>query len=177
MRGVSTVLDAALCLLLVSASALTLAGTPTATDPDTADEAAELLATSTARVTYQAGGTDTPTGTASGREAGNRTVHDTLAGLLARAATADTADSRPPTRAQSTVGTTGFVGAVTARVERALRRLDGDVQVVARRNASDATATPGSRVVAGEAPPPDADVHSAAFAVRDVRLTVRTWSA
>lgn len=176
MRAVSTVLDAALCLLLISASALTLAGTPTgpptATDPDTADEAAELLATSTARVTYRAGGTGQGSETTS-----TRTVHDTLAGLLASAVTADdTGSSRSP-RAEPTGAATGFVQAVTSRVERALRQIDDDLQVVARRNASDATAAPGSRVVAGDAPPPDADVHSAAFALRGVRLTVRTWSA
>ncbi|NEU57539.1 hypothetical protein [Halorussus sp. MSC15.2] len=166
MRAISTVLDASLCLLLVSASALTLAATPTgpggagtaATDPDTADETAELLATSTALVTYDAGSR-------------NRTAHDTLAGLLASAAVAD---SGPESH-------DGFVQAVTTRVGRTLRRLDGDAQVVARKNrpqsrASESNTAHEGRVVAGDAPPPDADVHAAAFAVRQVRLTVRTWS-
>ncbi|NHN58059.1 MULTISPECIES: hypothetical protein [Halorussus] len=183
MRAVSTVLDAALCLLLVSASALTLAGTPTgpstAADPDTADEAAELLATSTARVTYEADGADTEAamGAESGSTARNRTVHDTLAGLLASAATADATGSRAPPAARSTADAISFVRAVTARVDRALRRLDGGVQVIAQRNASALSGTPHGRVVAGDAPPPEADVHAARFAVRGVRLTVRTWSA
>ncbi|MFC4449313.1 DUF7284 family protein [Halorussus aquaticus] len=181
MRAISTVLDASLCLLLVSASALTLAATPpgpggagtAATDPDTADESAELLATSTALVTYDAGSR-------------NRTAHDTLAGLLASAAVADAGPASHH----------GFVRAVRERVGRAVRRRAVGVQVVARANestsrtvstatASTPSATPTAstsnvthegRVVAGDAPPPDADVHAAGFAVRQVRLTVRTWS-
>lgn len=166
MRAISTVLDASLCLLLVSASALTLAATPpgagdagtAATDPDTADETAELLATSTALVTYDAGFR-------------NRTAHDTLAGLLASAAVAD---AGPASRDE-------FVQAVRQRVGRAVRRRAVGVQVVARRNRSKSRASKSNtaqegRVVAGDAPPPDADVHAAAFAVRQVRLTVRTWS-
>lgn len=159
MRAISTVIDVALCLLLVSASVLTLAGTPIerATEPDAAadaaDETAETLATSTARVTYR---------TANDH---NRTVHDTLAGLLASAATVDETSDFDSASA--------FVAAVTASVNRTLRRAPVGVQVIARRETSDRPSN--GRVVAGETPPPDADVHAAAFSVRRVGLTVRTW--
>lgn len=196
MRAVSTVLDVSLCLLLVSASAVTLAGTPApggrdaleaspATGPDTADEVATLLATSTARVSYRLPG-------AAAASARNRTVHDTLAGLLASAVTAAaestaaeagpgpvTSGQREPRTADAgTSSATPFVRAVAARVERALRRGDVTAQVVARRPASgrESKASGATEVVAGPEPPPDADVYAAAFGVRGVRLTVRTWS-
>jgi hypothetical protein len=183
MRAVSTVLDASLCLLLVTASALTLVGTPLASEagpdsnpnPDTADETAEVLTTTTARVTYAVGDH-------------NRTAHDTLAGLLAAAALADAktadatlADSEEASTAVSQSGSTTFQRAVTAKVGRVLRRADVPlrgpdvgVQVVADSNPGrDAL---GSRIVAGEPPPSTADVHAARVEVRRVRLTVRTWS-
>lgn len=154
MRAISTVLDASLCLLLVSASALTLAGTPSqqAANPDEAAEAAEVLATSTARVEYQ---------TDAGHD---RTTHDTLAGLLADAAVADTNRDTPTISAD-------FVRAVTERVERALGRTGARVQVIVRPNAD------SERLMVGGSPPPDADLHAAGFEVRQVRVTVRTWSA
>jgi hypothetical protein len=183
VRAISTVLDVSLCLLLISASAVSLAGTPIrdrnsgpATAADSADETATLLATSTASVTYR------PSNSATA-DIRNRTVHDTLAGLLASAVAAKA-------NAESA---TDFVRAATATVGRTLRRAGINAQVVARRSAS-STSRPNSftshsnrstsltnsasseRVVAGRTPPPDADVYAAALAVREVRLTVRTWS-
>jgi hypothetical protein len=161
VRAISTVLDASLCLLLVTASVLTLVGTPVVREsgpsadtsdrgPQTADQTAETLATSTARVTYRVGDR-------------NRTVHDTLAGLLASAVLADpTATSTP-----------AFTAAVTERVVHVVRRAEVGVQVIARPTAADASTD--NRVVAGAPPPPAVDVHAAAFAVRRVRLIVRTW--
>lgn len=170
MRAVSTVLDASLCLLLVTASALTLAGTPLDSEsspeldpdpePDTADEIAEVLTTTTARVTYAVGGR-------------NRTAHDTLAGLLAAAALADAEGAS--TAVSQSASTNTFQRAVTAKVSRALRHSDVGVQVVADSNPGRDSAL-GSRVVAGGSPPPNADVHAAEVEVRRVRLTVRTWS-
>ncbi len=168
MRAVSTVLDVSLCLLLVSASALTLATTPAredATDgtaPEVADETADLLATSTATVTYRS---TSPSASAERSAASaatprNRTAHDTLAGLLASAVAA-----------KSSRNATAFVGAVTTRVGRTLRRADIRAQVVAHGSPGDST-----RVVAGREPPPDADVSAAAVAVRGVTVSVRTWS-
>jgi hypothetical protein len=162
-RAISTVLDASLCLLLVSASAVTLAGTPTAdpgigsgsaTDPATADRTAELLATSTARVTYVVGDDST------------RTTHDTLAGLLASA-----------TRADVRGAPSDFVRAVAEEINRTLRRhtsADIDVHVIASRVGN---GTKRGRITAGTGPPPTADVHAARFELRETRLAIRTWSA
>ncbi|UPV99344.1 hypothetical protein M0R88_12515 [Halorussus gelatinilyticus] len=199
MRAISTVLDVSLCLLLVSASALTLAETPTRDDgtrretvPDSADETADLLATSTASVTYRSSASASAEQFAASAETPqNRTVHDTLAGLLASAVTAK-ANRRA----------TSFVRAVTARVDRALRRVGLGARVVARRSraesvsgestsaestsgestaaesagSDDAARDDSARVVVGPAPPPAADVSAAAFAVRGVAVSVRTWS-
>ena len=162
MRAVSTVLDASLCLLLVTASAVTLVETPTdrGGDPDAADDLAETIATSTATIEYR---------TAEGKP---RTTHDTLAGLLAAAAIED---------ADGTAG--GFVRTATARVERTLTRTNRGSQVIARtrsttgREPHNRPERAAGRIVVGRSPPPDADVHAAAFAVRGVRVTVRTWSA
>jgi hypothetical protein len=129
----------------VSAGALALAGVPTdETDPDAADEAAETLASSTARVTDGAAGPP---------------VHGTLAGLLAASAV------RNATLDGSRFGpAAGFERAATERVGRALRRADTDdrVQVIARWEPFPGSTLDG-RTVAGANPPPDADVHAAAF--------------
>lgn len=177
MRGVSTVLDVALCLLLVSASALVLAGTPATdrssrqhgVDPDSADETADLLATSTARVNYSVDDRDR---TVHDRTAHDRTAHDTLAGLLASAVRADASDDAPP-------ADSAFTRTVTDRVARELARTGIDAQVVARFPATraDRDQPPEVRLVAGRAPPPNVDVHAAALVVDDVDITVRTWSA
>lgn len=186
MRAISTVLDVSLCLLLVTASALTLVGTPHATqsnpkaaqsdpdaaqsnpdaaqpDPDTADETIEILTTATARVTYSVGDQ-------------NRTIHDTLAGLLTAAALADVAHPEVSVNA-----TTDFRRAVTTTVSRALRRSDAGVQVLADCEECSVSLST-RRITAGEQPPPKADVHAATVSVpgelptNRVRLTVRTWS-
>lgn len=179
MRAISTVLDVSLCLLLVSASALTLVGTPTreeglgpAVAPEEADRTAALLATSTASVTYRSSSSFSPPASAERSAASaagprNRTAHDTLAGLLASAVAANASRT-----------STSFVRAVTTRVGRALREAGIKARVVAR-PASTSSSTPtdrSARVVAGPAPPPDADVSAAAFAVRSVSVSVRTWS-
>lgn len=177
MRAISTVLDVSLCLLLVTASALTLVETPYATesdpdtvqsDPDTADETIEILTTATARVTYSVGDQ-------------NRTLHDTLAGLLADAVFAETALPDVSVNA-----TTDFRQAVITTVGRALRRSDVGVRVLA--DCKECTCEEcefglsSGRITVGEQPPSQADVHAARLLVpgehpdRQVRLTVRTWS-
>lgn len=171
MRAVSTVLDVSLCLLFVTASALTLVGTPLAdrsnpdAAPDTADQTAEILTTTTASVSYGVGDR-------------NRTAHDTLAGLLASAALAD----------DSSASAIEFRSAVIERVRRALRDSEVGVQVIAdstpesqsmpnldSRSVPSSDSTPDETLVVGT-PPPNADVHAATVRVRGVRLTVRTWS-
>jgi hypothetical protein len=160
------VLDASLCLLLVSASAVTLAGTPatdagTGSDPDSADQTAELVATSTARVTYEVDANAT------------KTAHDTLAGLLAGALRADARNDAGTGDARTDA--TDFPRAVTEAVNATLRRYtspDLGVQVVA----SGIGTGSSNRISAGRAPPPEIDVHAARFALRETRFTVRTWS-
>lgn len=159
MRGVSTVLDVSLCLLLVTASALTLVA-PLRDDPnpnvardaapDTADETCEVLTTATASVTYEV-------------DDRNRTAHDTLAGLLASATLADA----------NSASALAFRSAVTERVARALRSPDASVQVVA---APESGLSTDETLLVGPSPPRDADVHAASVEVRGVRLTARTWS-
>jgi hypothetical protein len=177
VRAISTVLDVSLCLLLVSASALTLAGTPTreegpgpAVAPEEADRTAALLATSTASVTYRSFSSFSPPASAERSAASaaaprNRSVHDTLAGLLASAVAA-----------KASRNATAFVRAVTRRVGRTLRRADIRARVVARPASTSTPTDRPARVVAGPAPPPTADVSAAAFAVRGVTVSVRTWS-
>ncbi|WP_162224513.1 DUF7284 family protein [Halorussus amylolyticus] len=163
-RAISTVLDASVCVLLVSASALALASAPVdqRSDPDTADRTAELLATSTAQVEYEVGDS------ASSDRVASRTVHDTLTGLLATVAvtSARVGDSR--------IADAGaFERAVADRVNRTLRRSETSAQVRADWEPhSDSTL--GGEVVAGETPPPDADVHAATLSVSSDLPTVRS---
>ncbi|WP_135807293.1 DUF7284 family protein [Halorussus marinus] len=154
-RGISTVLDASVCLLLVSASALALVGIPAdESDPDRADEAAETLASSTARVSY---------------DDGSRTAHGTLAGLLAATAV------RNATLGESRLlADTGLARAVTERVERSLGRVEYHrVQVIARWEPFPSASLRG-RVAAGPTPPPGVDVHAAAFSVSSGLPSVRS---
>jgi len=164
MRAVSTVLDVSLCLLFVTASALTLVGTPVAdrsnpdSAPDIADEVAEVLTTATASVSYGVGDR-------------NRTAHDTLAGLLASAALADA----------NSASALEFRSVTTQRVTRALGAFDVAVQVVADPtpvgdSISSADSARDGIFVVGTPPPPNADVHAARVPVRGVKFTVRTWS-
>jgi len=83
MRAVSTVLDVAVFLLLVSAAVATLAVPAADPPPSGADETAEALAATTGNVTYTSG--------ASGGKsvAPTRTAEGTHAELLARAAMAN----------------------------------------------------------------------------------------
>ncbi|WP_227355314.1 DUF7284 family protein [Haladaptatus salinisoli] len=161
MRAISTVLDATLCLLLVSASAFVLAGAEPSRDaPDarTAESTADVLATSTARVNYTI-----PSESRSLR----RTTHDTLAGLLADAAVAN-ATVRDVELARTS---DDFERAVARRVRGRLSD-STNVQVVARwepyRNAH-----LRGRFVVGGSPPPKSTVHAAVVSVPSGLPTVR----
>jgi hypothetical protein len=138
-RAVSTVLDVCLCLLLVSASVLTLLAAPVdGEDPaaGTADELATTLAAGTTTVRY-------------GGPAGTRAAHGTYAGLLATAA-----------RTNRTPETGGrFRAAVRSTIRGVLDGDDWHARVRATwrpYEAADPTA-----VVVGPSPPPGADVHAA----------------
>lgn len=101
-RGVSTVVDVSLALLLVSASVVTfIAATPPEREDSRARGAAALVAATTGRVEYSGGN-------ASG----------TVAGLLV--------DATAPTTPE------GFRDAVRRRAERTLRRVPGPAQVTVR---------------------------------------------
>lgn len=140
MRAISTVLDVALFLLLVSAAVGTVAYAPTSASPESSTDAtASLLATTTATVEYDVGGA-------------SREAHGTLGTLLSRVAvtnaTLDETELAPRTD--------GFERAVGREVRRTL----------AAPNHTAVTATwrpyPGSplsgRVTVGTRPPKTADV-------------------
>jgi hypothetical protein len=162
----STVLDAALCLLLVGASVGTLAAAdPSAAGglPD-ADAHAETVATTTATVNY----TLEPdvrraadTGVAFPRTAGpefERTAHGPLSGLLAHAALGRTevgGERLTGARDDLVVGVRGAVGAA---VGGARTQVVTDWQPYPG-------APVGGRVTVGDDPPPTADVDAARLAV------------
>jgi hypothetical protein len=152
MRGVSTALDATLCLLLVSAAALTLvhADAPDRTSSSPAESVTTSLTTATTRVNYTLS-------TADGRRY-RRSAHDTVAGLAAACAVGDvTAADGERTRR-----TGGFERAL----DRELRRFDDgtdrprSVQVVARWEPYPNAGVAG-RCALGPSPSPDVDVHAA----------------
>jgi hypothetical protein len=155
-RGISTVLDVTLFLLLVSAAALSLAtagvdqgGDPAAADGDAAT--VETLGTATATVHYDLG-VESRTGASI-----TRVRHGTLAELLAEAAVASVAVDGVVISPYAD----GFTGAVADAVSPTL---DGRTQVVATW-----APYPGSRlrgrVAVGPAPPPDATVHAATLTI------------
>lgn len=148
----SAALDACLCLLLVSAAAVTVTSVPRPdTEADRADAVAETLAVETAQVTYAL----RPVGREE-RQAGpeyDRNAHGTLATLLARAAVSTVrVDGEPVTRTRA-----GFVTAVRDAVER---RLPARTQVVVRFRPYPG-AHLGRDLTVGPTPPASADVHTA----------------
>ncbi|MFB6105486.1 MAG: hypothetical protein ABEJ70_00795 [Halobacteriaceae archaeon] len=162
-RGVSTVVDVSLCLLLVSAAAVTLV---TATPPprrphDSGRPLAATLAASDAAVTYHVG---TPNGVATRRAEG--TIVELLAGAVRV--------RRRPGRVR------GYVPAVRRVVNRTLRRAPGRAGVTAVGRTDDGRSV---RVSAGRRPPPGTDADAVRITVpghgpdaRPVRVVVRTWS-
>jgi hypothetical protein len=164
----STVLDAALCLLLVGASVGALVGVDPGRDasagaPDPSADA-ETLATATATVNYtlapgarRARGTDVAFPDAGGPEF-ERTVHGPLSGLLARAALGRAGVAGDPlTRARADL---------VASARESVRAAVGgaNTQVVADWRPY-AGAPVGGRVAVGDDPPPDADVRAARLTV------------
>ena len=153
-RAVSTVVDAALCLLLVSGAVATLVALPEEPDPpraDTADEAADALGAGTARVNYTLAGDDRDL---------ERSAHGTLAEHLADAAVANASvRGRPLSNASD-----GFERAVTALVAAELARPNVSLAVRARWEPYPNAPVVGE-VNAGDAPPPGADVHVATLTV------------
>lgn len=176
-RAVSSVLDVTVCLLLISASALTLTHATTTPDRDgknRADTTLEILTTSTAWVEYE----PTPTSDS------NRTAHGTLANLVAAGVASN--DSRHDESAASQPD--GYRPAVVRAVRKVAIRIDVRMQVIARSPPSSEPSARG-RFVVGPSPPQSADVRAASTTVPwgptetaqsgsigEIRLTVRTWS-
>lgn len=167
-RAVSTVVDVAVCLLVVSAAVVTLAGAPTpSADPaaGTAAETASVLGSTTATVEYSLGPdlrradgdvtfpvTDGP--------ALSRSANGTLAGLLAAAAVGNlTADGVR----LSHVGA-GFRAAVRNATRPLVSGPDWRGQVIATWEPYRGSHLSG-RVVVGPAPPSDVDVYTARLPV------------
>ncbi|MFB6072324.1 MAG: hypothetical protein ABEJ88_05075 [Halobacterium sp.] len=146
-RAVSTVLDASMAVLLVSAAAVALVAVPhQQSRPPNPDAAARTVLESTATATYAPS---------------NQTASGRVAVLLAHAAVAEHRDESP-----------AFVRAVTDAVESVLARTDARVSVVAV--AGDATVRAGPRppVDASVA----AVTHEVDAGNETAAVTVRTWS-
>lgn len=149
-RAISTVVDASLAILLVSAAAVALVAIPGGDQrpPDPAAAANTALA-STAEASAQTDNGDA------------RPVSGRTGTLLAHAAIAD----RDGTDSQ-------FVRAVEDAVSEVLVEMDGDVEVVASSGTG--------RVRVGERPPPSASVAAVSQKVTvengSATITVRTWS-
>ncbi|MFB6120695.1 MAG: hypothetical protein ABEJ68_06215 [Halobacteriaceae archaeon] len=140
-RGVSAAVDAALCLLLVSASVLTLTAV---SPPGPAGETevrrgAELLGATTATVSYADG---------------SRVARGTVAALLADAAVLTARAGRHPE----------FVAGVKNSTRRALAGLPGEMAVRVRWRPTPGAPVAG-RLSVGERPPANVDVRAAEFTI------------
>ena len=164
-RGISTVLDVATCLLLITAAVGVLLAAPT-TDPTddrrSAPAVADALTTSTAHVEYDAGPADRESAPSypSADGAYERSAHGTLAELLVAAAIADG-------RIDGTRVVPGheFGSRVeTATGARIGDAVDDDARVDARWEPYPDAPVGGAAVV-GTEPPPDADVETATATV------------
>lgn len=162
-RAVSTVVDAALCLLLVTGAVATLAYVPSEPGPShatAADETADALGASTERVNY--------TLAVDGDEL-DRSAHGTLAELLADAAVANaTVNGQRLSPASDR-----YVDRATAVVAAAVDRPNASVAVRAIWEPYPGSPVRGE-VTAGDPPPRGADVHVAALTVPSGGPTVTT---
>lgn len=166
-RGVSTVLDVALALLLVTAAVATVSGV-TRPEPDpaarAADETATALATATGNVSYSlSGSAASATALSFPRTTGpafQRHEHGTLAQLLAGAALANVSRSG----AQLVPTGAAMRAAVSEAVRDVLVGPGWRGRVVARWAPYAGSTLAGSFEVGGS-PPPDAAVHVARIAV------------
>lgn len=164
----STALDAALCLLLVSAGAVAVstapgdAGSTVVGGSASADAAAETVATTTATVNYTltpGEGTSVESGPAANGPTGSasalrRTAHGTLAALLADAALGRvTVGGRRLARARKDLA---------SGVRAAVRAAVGGAHTQVRAVWSPYPGAPvRGRMTVGERPPPGADVRAA----------------
>ncbi|WP_340100820.1 DUF7284 family protein [Salinibaculum salinum] len=147
MRAVSTVLDVAVFLLLVSAAVgtLVLADPPEQTD-SRADETAEIIASSTLSIEYGLAGE-------------TRYAHGTIAELLARAAVANASFE-----GASLASMDGRFSATVTKETSERLVAPNRTQIVARWVPYRGGPLQGHTVV-GQAPPDGLDVHSATISV------------
>lgn len=176
MRAVSSVLDAAVFLLLVGAAAMALTlPVEQAAAPGAAAETATVLATTTATVEYslapgarRAGDVPVEFPTASG-PAFRRTAHGTLAAHLAGAAVSNRSlDGRGLSSTRS-----DFVAAVTNATLNATRNRGYRTAVRATWRPYSGAPLVG-RVRVGPTPPPSATVHAASVTVASGLPTARS---
>ncbi|WP_435361292.1 DUF7284 family protein [Haloarchaeobius sp. DFWS5] len=169
-RGVSTVVDVALCLLLVSASVVVLVGVGGPTEPvDTtaADHAATLLTGTTATANYslapgarRADQSLVPFPQTAGT-AFDRTAHGSVAQLLARAAVANATIAGTPISHASD----DFEVAVSNATRVRLDPISQDWQVVSLWRPTPGDSVRG-QITVGADPPPRAAVSTAVVRVR-----------
>ena len=150
-RAISTVLDASMAVLLVSAAAVALVTIPgDGSRPADPDATARAVLASTANATYHA---------QSGRK---RSASGRVATLLGHAVVAKHRSTNPR-----------FVRAVETSVTDVLAELDSPVTVSATSG--------GTRITVGARPPPSASVaavtHRVTVGNTSVFVSVRTWSA
>ncbi|MFP4117279.1 MAG: hypothetical protein ACLFSD_00300 [Salinivenus sp.] len=152
-RGVSTVLDVSLGLLLMSAAiGVVVTQTTPTPPPDRAADTATLLGTATESITYTPG----PEGATYNH---SRHDHGTVARLLASAAITNASiDGQPVAPAGS------YERAVTSATKNILAGVDGQVAVTARWAPVEDGPIAG-RIRVGPSPPPDVDVHAARVVV------------
>jgi hypothetical protein len=149
-RAVSTVLDASMAILLVSAAAVALVAIPDdASRPADPDATARTVLASTANASYYA-------------ESGSpRTASGRVATLLGHAAVS-----------KQRGGNARFVSAVETAVAEVLANVDCPVALTATAG--------NSRVTVGQNPPPSASVaavtHRVAVGNTSALVSVRTWS-
>lgn len=167
-RGVSTVVDVALCLVLVSAAVVTLGALLNADErsqePDTAAQTAELLGATTLSVEYStrqlAHADEFDDGPIDTQRAYDRTEYGPAAGLLASAAIANAeVDGTHLNRAGPE-----YESAVEGGLLDALTETDENVYVTAVWQPYDGSSIRGV-ATAGREPPADADVSSATLTV------------
>ncbi|WP_144060747.1 hypothetical protein [Salinarchaeum sp. Harcht-Bsk1] len=160
-RAISTVLDAAIFLLLVSAAIGLLytvpqTGDDARADPDVAAETTTTLATSIATIDY----VPTADGDADSSTT-NRSDRGTITELLA-----ETTVANAELRGEAFTRAPNHEAAVRNATRRTIRRIDGDVEVQVRTRWRPLSGS-GLRggIVVGPSPPADADVHAATMRV------------
>ena len=174
MRGISTVVDATVFLLVLGVAVATLVGLPmvgdhgeaTVAGPDRADAIAEHLATGTARVNYslapavRAMTAKDPSAAAADEPPFRRSAHGTLASLLADVAVGSITVDDDPLSASGR----DYRRAVVTAIERRIERENASVGVTATWEPYRNAAIAGS-VHAGDRPPATADVAAATVTV------------